>query len=197
MKQKLSTKYKLLAAIGIIFITFATSCSFSNDTNKPDNISSNNPNNGSISEVTPSTGNSNTTQTTSNCSTNGTTNDNTTQKPNNSSSTDNTNDSNNTTESRYKLALKKAKSYSDTLHMSKAGIYDQLTSQYGEQFTAEEAQYAVDNLNADFKLNALEKAKSYQKTMNMSKKEIYEQLTSKYGEQFTPEEAQYAIDNLE
>lgn len=47
----------------------------------------------------------------------------------------------------YKSALKKAKSYSDMMHMSKAGIYNQLTSEYGEKFTAEEAQYAVDNLN--------------------------------------------------
>ncbi|MBP1951738.1 hypothetical protein J2Z27_000773 [Jeotgalicoccus aerolatus] len=29
--------------------------------------------------------------------------------------------------------------------MSKAGIYDQLVSEYGEQFTPEEAQYAIDN----------------------------------------------------
>ena len=81
MKQKLSTKYKLLAAIGIIFITFATSCSFSNNINKSGNTTQE-PNNGSISEVKPSTGNSNTTQ-----------------EPNNSSSTDSKpNDSNNTTE---------------------------------------------------------------------------------------------------
>ncbi|WP_448853377.1 Ltp family lipoprotein [Corynebacterium frankenforstense] len=43
-------------------------------------------------------------------------------------------------------ALRQAKSYSKTLHMSKAGIYDQLVSEYGEKFTPEEAQYAVDNL---------------------------------------------------
>ena len=33
----------------------------------------------------------------------------------------------------YKSALKKAQIYSDTMHMSKAGLYDQLTSEYGEQ----------------------------------------------------------------
>lgn len=46
----------------------------------------------------------------------------------------------------YKTALRKAKSYSDNMNMSKAGVYDQLTSEYGEKFTAEEAQYAIDNL---------------------------------------------------
>ena len=83
------------------------------------------------------------------------------------------------------------------MHMSKQKIYDQLTSEYGEKFTAEEAQYAIDNLKADYKANALEKAKSYQQTMSMSKDRIYSQLTSEYGEKFTAEEAQYAIDHLD
>lgn len=96
-----------------------------------------------------------------------------------------------------KNALKKAESYSETFHMSKQGIYEQLTSEYGEGFTKEEAQYAIDNLNVNYNENALEKAKSYQDTLNMSKKAIYEQLISKYGEGFTKEEAQYAIDHLD
>lgn len=95
-----------------------------------------------------------------------------------------------------KNALAKAESYSSMMHMSKAAIYDQLTSSYGEGFPAESAQYAVDHLVADYKANALEKAKDYQKTMHMSRSAIYEQLTSSYGEKFTAEEAQYAIDNL-
>lgn len=95
-----------------------------------------------------------------------------------------------------KNALKKAETYSSTMHMSKKGIYKQLTSQYGEKFTAEEAQYAVDNMKADWNANALAKAKTYQERMHMSKEKVYEQLTSEYGEQFTAEEAQYAVDNL-
>ena len=95
-----------------------------------------------------------------------------------------------------KNALAKAQSYSELMNMSKASIYRQLTSEYGEGFSAEDAQYAIDNLNADYKANALAKAKSYQENMHMSKSKIYEQLTSEYGEGFTAEEAQYAIDNL-
>lgn len=95
-----------------------------------------------------------------------------------------------------KNALAKAKSYSDNMHMSKAKIYDQLTSEYGEGFSAEDAKYAIDHLVADYKANALAKAKSYQENMHMSKSRIYDQLTSEYGEEFTAEEAQYAIDNL-
>lgn len=96
----------------------------------------------------------------------------------------------------YQNALVKAESYSKTMHMSKKGIYDQLTSEYGEGFSADAAQYAIDNLQADYKANALAKAKSYQENMHMSKNAIYEQLISEYGEQFTKEEAQYAIDHL-
>lgn len=96
----------------------------------------------------------------------------------------------------YKSALRKAKLYSDTMNMSKAGLYDQLTSEYGEKFTAEAAQYAIDNITVDWKENALKKAKSYQETMAMSPSAIYDQLISEYGEKFTAEEAQYAIDNL-
>lgn len=82
------------------------------------------------------------------------------------------------------------------MHMSKQGIYEQLTSEYGEGFEADAAQYAIDNVKADWNQNALAKAKSYQQSMSMSKNAIYDQLTSEYGEKFTKEEAQYAIDNL-
>ena len=44
-------------------------------------------------------------------------------------------------------ALKSAKNYQKTMNMSKDAIYDQLTSEYGEKFTVEEAQYAIDNLD--------------------------------------------------
>ena len=94
----------------------------------------------------------------------------------------------------YKNALKTAKSYDKTAHMSKQGLYDQLTSEF-EQFTPEAARYAIDNVNANWKENALKSAKSYDKTSHMSKQGLYNQLTSEF-EQFTPEEAQYAVDNV-
>ena len=87
-----------------------------------------------------------------------------------------------------KNALRKAESYSKTMHMSKQGIYNQLTSSI-EGFTKEAAQYAIDNIDADWNANALEKAKSYQQTMSMSKQGVYNQLTSSV-EGFTKEQAQ-------
>lgn len=97
----------------------------------------------------------------------------------------------------YKNALIKAQSYSDNMYMSKKGIYEQLTSEYGEGFEKDAAQYAIDNVKANWKLNALKKAQSYRESMNMSKSAIYEQLISEYGEKFTRNQAQYAIDHLD
>ena len=96
----------------------------------------------------------------------------------------------------YKAALKSAESYSEIMHMSKQGIYDQLISDAGDKFPPEAAQYAIDNLKADYKKNALESAKNYRDTMNMSNEEIRDQLSSEYGENFTQEEADYAVENL-
>lgn len=96
----------------------------------------------------------------------------------------------------YTAALKTAELYSNMMYMSKAGIYDQLVSEYGEQFPPAAAQYAINNLKVDWKQNALKSAQSYAELMNMSDAEIYEQLTSEYGEKFTEAEAQYAIDHL-
>lgn len=96
----------------------------------------------------------------------------------------------------YASALVKAQTYSDMMSMSKRGVYDQLTSEYGEKFSAEAAQYAVDNVSADWNANALAKAKTYQDSMAMSPAAIRDQLVSEYGEKFTAEEADYAIANL-
>lgn len=96
----------------------------------------------------------------------------------------------------YQSALNSAANYSNIMHMSKTGIYNQLTSEYGDQFSAEAAQYAIDHINVNWNENALQKARDYC-DMYMSKAGIYNQLISEYGEQFTPEEAQYAVDHVQ
>ncbi len=96
----------------------------------------------------------------------------------------------------YKSALSQASSYANTMHMSKQGVYDQLVSEYGGQFSAAAAQYAIDNVKADWNANALDKAKDYQDTMHLSPAAIHDQLTSQYGEKFTQVEADYAIQHL-
>lgn len=97
----------------------------------------------------------------------------------------------------YQAALKSAETYAKMMNMSKKGIYEQLTADYGDQFPAEAAQYAVDHLEGvDWNKNALESAKNYRETMSMSNQAIYDQLIADAGDKFTPEEAQYAVDNL-
>ena len=96
----------------------------------------------------------------------------------------------------YKSALTKATMYADMMYLSQAGLYEQLTSEFGEKFSAEAAQYAIDNVNADYNRNALKKAQMYQDDMAMSPDAVWEQLVSEYGEKFTPAEADYAIANL-
>jgi len=86
------------------------------------------------------------------------------------------------------------------MFLSKAGIFNLLISEYGEeQFTESEAQYAIDNVIANWNENALKKAKTYQEATSMSPSAIHDQLTqptSVFGEQFTEAEADYAIDHL-
>ena len=103
--------------------------------------------------------------------------------------------SSNDSNSEYSTALGKAKSYNSLFHMSKKRMYSQLTSDF-DKFSNDEAQYAIDHLEADYKYNALFNAKNYRKLFNMSKSGLFNQLTS-YIDGFTEEEAQYAIDHLD
>lgn len=96
----------------------------------------------------------------------------------------------------YRNALKQAASYATRMHMSKQGVYDQLVSEYGEQFSPEAAQYAIEKVQADWNKNALMQARQYQERMAMSRARIREQLMSPHGEKFTEAEADYAIQNL-
>ena len=96
---------------------------------------------------------------------------------NNNDSNDDLSDSNNDNESNssnndnnddgvsreFKNALKSAQDYQEVMPMSKAGLYDQLTSSAGDQYPEDAAQYAIDNLEADYKENALKVLKAIKK----------------------------------
>ena len=83
-------------------------------------------------------------------------------------------------------ALNNAEIYSEAMYMSEAGIYEQLTSEYGEGLSAETAEYALANLDADYNRNALESAKLAQEVLpDSSPEEIREYLVSEFGAQFT------------
>ena len=102
-----------------------------------------------------------------------------------------------TTQNAYKSGM----SYLEGLGgFSRQGLIDQLSSEYGEQFTLEQAQNAVAAIeadgNVDWKEQAVISAKSYLEFQSFSREGLIDQLTSEYGEQFTREEAEYAADQV-
>lgn len=94
----------------------------------------------------------------------------------------------------YKFALEKAEACSYAENMSKRGMHNWLNSE-PDPVSSEAAQYAVDNMQADWNANALEMAKSYQQE-GISRGEIRSHLNSdEVG--FTENEAEYAISHLD
>lgn len=87
-----------------------------------------------------------------------------------------------------KNALKKAHSYLSFSAFSYKGLIKQLEF---EEFSKEEATYAVDNCGADWNEQAYKKAKSYLKTSSFSLQSLIKQLEF---EEFTTEQAQYGAD---
>ena len=90
-------------------------------------------------------------------------------------------------------ALRSAEQYLDFMPFSRAGLIQQLASEYGEGFTAEDAEFAVATLEqtgkVDWNAEAAEAAQSYLDMMSFSRDGLFEQLTSSYGAGFTPEQA--------
>ena len=98
----------------------------------------------------------------------------------------------------YINALIKGIEYAKEMNMSKQRVYDQLSSDYGEQFSQDAAAWAVAHMSdIDWNANALAKAKFYRDDMHMSNNRVYQQLTSDYGERFTKEEADYAMAHID
>ncbi|KOY78262.1 hypothetical protein RZ75_12310 [Apilactobacillus kunkeei] len=128
------------------------------------------------------------------------TNDDSSSTTDDSSSDTNSDDSDSDSDATtdQQSALQQADYYANDANMSKAKIYDQLTSSYGGNFSSSDANYAINHLDdVDWNQNALATAQKYVDDYHMSKSELYDQLTSSYGEQFTASQAQYAINNLD
>lgn len=96
-----------------------------------------------------------------------------------------------------KNAIASAESYLSFMGFSRHGLIIQLSSEYGDGYTVEEAEFAVqyleDNGLVDWKEQATRSANSYLQTMSFSREGLKEQLTSEYGEGFTEEETEYAL----
>ncbi len=94
----------------------------------------------------------------------------------------------------HRNALRAAKKYLDYSGFSQQGLYDQLTSEFGDNYPADAAQYAVDNIGADWDAEAREAAEKYLEYSEFSREELVNQLSSEFGDKFTPEQAQAAVD---
>jgi len=92
-----------------------------------------------------------------------------------------------------KNAVDSAQSYLSFSAFSRAGLAQQLTSQYGEGYDPADAEFALAYLEqnglVDWNAEAAESAKSYLDMTSFSRDGLYKQLTSEYGEQFTPDQA--------
>jgi hypothetical protein len=93
-------------------------------------------------------------------------------------------------------AIESAQNYLDMGGFSRAGLIDQLTSSYGEQFTYALAVFAVDHVQVNWNQQAVESAKSYMSMGGFSRASLIDQLTSSYGEQFTYAQAVYAANKV-
>lgn len=93
------------------------------------------------------------------------------------------------------FVMELAETYNASLHLSKQGLYEHLLNYDKIVITEEEAQYAIDHIDADFKENAVKTAIAYRDYMGMSGQEIYDMLRSDTSK-FTSEEARYAIEHM-
>ena len=92
-------------------------------------------------------------------------------------------------------ALLAAKNYlSMGQGFSRAGLIQQLSSQYGNGFSQADATWAADNAGADWNAQAAIAAKNYVSSgMGFSHDSLLQQLTSSYGSGFTEQQAGYGV----
>ncbi|MFZ6002872.1 MAG: Ltp family lipoprotein [Actinomycetota bacterium] len=88
-------------------------------------------------------------------------------------------------------AVGAAEDYLAFTHFSRQGLIDQLSSEYGDQFSVADATFAVDYLSPDWNEQAAGAAKDYLEFSSFSCQGLIDQLSSEYGSQFTPEQARY------
>jgi Host cell surface-exposed lipoprotein len=76
---------------------------------------------------------------------------------------------------------------------SAESLFKQLTSSYGNGFTAAQANFAINYLHPDWDQQAVEAAKGYMALgTGFSRESLIQQLTSSYGNGFTYAQAEYA-----
>lgn len=99
-----------------------------------------------------------------------------------------------------KNAYRSAQSYLNFKGFSKQGLIDQLSSEYGDGYTVEQATAAVQAMEdageVDWNEQAVRSGQSYLDMKGFSRDGLIQQLSSEYGDQYTVEQATYAADQL-
>lgn len=90
-----------------------------------------------------------------------------------------------------KNAVRSAENYLDFKGFSRDGLIAQLSSEYGDGYSKEDATVAVDSLNVDWNEQAVKAAQAYLEFKGFSCKGLIQQLSSKHGDKFTKEQAEY------
>ncbi len=93
-------------------------------------------------------------------------------------------------------AIESAETYLDFGGFSKKGLFEQLSSKFGEGFSKNDAIFAVNHVDVDWNKEAVESAKSYLETSSFSRQGLIGQLSSPHGDQYTKAQAVYAVNQV-
>lgn len=91
--------------------------------------------------------------------------------------------------SSQRNALRSANDYLKVSGFSRQGLIDQLSSNYGDQYSVSDATAAVNRLQVDWSEQAARSAENYLKMSGFSCQGLIDQLSSSHGDQYTVEEA--------
>ena len=99
-----------------------------------------------------------------------------------------------------KNAYKSAKQYLQFMAFSRQGLVDQLSSEYGDGYPEDVAEFAVSQLEergeVDWDEQAEKSAREYLNYSSFSKSELIDQLSSEYGGKFTREQAERDVETV-
>ncbi|MCQ2004415.1 Ltp family lipoprotein [Rhizobium sp. NRK18] len=88
-------------------------------------------------------------------------------------------------------AARSAMNYLSMTGFSRAGLIEQLSSSYGDQYDVADATAAVDSLSIDWNEQAVRSAKQYLQMMGFSCKGLVQQLSANSGDKYTKSQATY------
>ena len=97
-------------------------------------------------------------------------------------------------------AVKTAMNYVDLMAFSRKGLIDQMSSEYGDKYLREDAEFAVSYLEennlVDWDVEAVQCAQNYLDLTAFSKDGLIDQMSSDAGDKFSRKQAEYAASQV-